>query len=403
MPGPKKKHVAFDEEFDDLPVINEFSEEALADETPPDIDQFLSELGIANKQYTCTIKQYPPDGTGTPIFMPGGWKGSYPSISELGSKFGPGKYLYVFTWRVTGPDGKYKNTVKQTEVILGEQWQEAHDEYIYQYNVRRKKKLASLKMKEEQNRILNGDDYNKQEKSSGIDNLIEAKNQMAALGVNFGGGNGGMDLVSGEGGGLLGMMMAMQQKSQDNMLMMMNQNSQNMMNLFGIMMQNNGGNSYNDAVKDAMNMVTSMVDMKNALNPEKEGLVDKIFGFMQTMGPEVARVLAQPRAAAKQDPMVQMAKNRPEMQEVMNDQAAMDALAVKLDADYGVKQANEILDVMGMKRSDQLKNHLKQGGHNPEPTAGPPPNAEDGEVTEVNRSEIGKNMPNDPDEMDSLE
>lgn len=137
-------------------------------------------------------------------------------------------------------------------------------------------------------------------------------------------------------------------------------------------------------------MVTNVVDLKQALNPEKATMVDKIFEFMQGVAPQITAILAQPRGQAKQDPMVKLAKEQPEMQAVMNDQQAVDALAQRLDSQYGISQANEILDVMGMQRSDALKDHLKKAGyqvdpqgqtqHKPQETT--PQDAQDAEIVE---------------------
>jgi hypothetical protein len=338
-----------------MDTLNEFTEDALAEETPPDIDGFLNEIGIRDKQYRCTLKQYPADGSGVPVFLPGGWKGSYPSIEEIGSKFGPGKYLYVFSWKVPTPSGVYATTCKQTEVVLGQQWQDAHEEYLYQYAIERKKKLQALKVREEQNSILRGQPDNGNRKD-GVDELIEATNKLKLLGVTVGSNQQGSNALVGGENNMLTLILGMQQKSTDTMMAMMANSQNQMMQLFGLMLNNKGdggASAYQEAMKQTINMVTGVVDLKQALNPEKEGMVDKIFNFMQGVAPEITRILAQPRQQAIHDPMVNLAKSRPEMQAVMRDQAAVDALAEKLYTEYGVKQSLDIMEVMGMKPSKQ--------------------------------------------------
>jgi len=392
MAGSRKKQLPPADVMDEDTIINEFAQATYEDETPPDIDEFLSEIGIAKKQYICTLKQFPPDQSGTPIFLPGQWKGSYPTIAEIGAKFGPGKYIYVFSWKVPGPTGNPKTASKSHEVILGEQWEDAHQEFIYQYSITRQKKLENLKMKAETQRILTGGNSPKSNENP-MDDLLDAKNKLAALGVPV--GNAGALANTGEGS-ILPLMLNMQQESTKLLVTMMDASQKNMMQLMGIMMQNQGGNnSFQQAMKETISMVTNVVDLKQALNPEKATMVDKIFDFMQGVAPQITAILAQPRAQARQDPMVQIAKERPEVQAVMGDPQAMDALAQKLDAQYGIAQANEILDVMGMTRSEGLKDHLKKAGYQVEPQGAseqqPPQPVQDAEVVTPEPGEVNVN------------
>lgn len=395
---PKKRNITPDE-AEEMPIINDFAQDAFDDETPPDIDEFLSEIGLEGKQYRCTLKQYPADDSGVPVFMPGSWKGSYPSIPELGSKFGPGRYLYIFSWRVPNPAGGTKAACKQTEVVLGDQWQEAHEEYLYQYSIRRKKKLENLKLQEEQRSILNGTQNNHNKgNGDGVSDLLEASNKLRQLGVPVGATGRGTDLMGTDGGGLLPMLFNMQQKSSEQMMLIMQNNQASMMQLFGmIMTKDNGGNSFQQAMKETISMVTNVIDLKQALNPEKATIVDKIFDFMQGVAPQIATILAQPRDKARQDPMVKLAQSRPEMEAIKTDQAAIDALSQKLDSEYGIKQANEILDVMGLQRSQALKHHLKTGGYDPEPH----PPIEEADVINLG-PDIGQGIQEESDE-DELE
>jgi len=409
MAAPKK-HIPPSEVMDEDAIVNAFAQETYEDETPPDIDEFLSEIGISKKQYTCTLKQYPPDQSGTPIFLPGHWKGKYPSIAEVGAQFGPGRYVYVFAWKVPSPTtGHPKTASKSHEVVLGDQWEDAHQEFLYNYSIQRQKKLENLRMKTEHQRILSGNTANNNQNSNPMDDLLEAKNKLAALGVPV--GNAGALSAGGDNSSILPLIINMQQKSTELMVTMMNNSQSQLMTLVTAILNRDGGqNSFQAAMKETINMVTNVVDLKQALNPEKATMVDKIFDFMQGVAPQITAILAQPRSKAKQDPMVQVAKDRPEVQAVMGDQAAMDVFAQKLDAQYGITQANEILDIMGMERSEALKEHLKQAGYSVEPKGGneqtapemtpqTQPGAEDAEIVEP---EINTN-PIIPDSEDELE
>jgi len=372
-PGRPRKHRALDE-VEDLPVINEFSQEALDSlDEPPDIENFLTELGIKGKQYSCQIKQFPAEGGGIPAFLPSNYKGRYPTIDELGTKYGPGKYLYVFTWTVPRPDGGHKQTMKELEVLLSDAWDDAHEEYLYQYSLKRRKRLRQVKNKAELDGILYDHEKPSGNPGNGMDNLIDAKNKLMQLGVPVGQSGGGTDLMAGGTGGIFALMMNMQQKSTELMVQMMTGSQQQMMALVTAVLANNSnkGNPYGDMFKEVAGMFTQMVDLKQALNPEKQTMVDKIFTLLETVSPQVLGMLKMSAAQRRQDPLYKLAASSQELKNLKGDPEATDALATKLDAHYGVQNTNDIMTVMGLSRSEGMKTKLRGMGYPTEPRQTP--------------------------------
>ena len=78
------------------PMVNTVDED-MVDSTPAEIEDFITEHGISDHKYTCYVKQYPPEGGGTPVSLPWNHNSKYPTARELGEDFGPGKYLIMFT------------------------------------------------------------------------------------------------------------------------------------------------------------------------------------------------------------------------------------------------------------------------------------------------------------------
>lgn len=369
-PGRPRKHRELSD-IEDLPIINEFSAEALDNEEPPDIENFLAELGIQGKQYSCQIKQFPAEGGGTPAFMPSNYKGKYPSIDELGTKYGPGKYLYVFTWAVPRPDGGGpKRAMKELEVMLSDAWDDAHQEYLYQYSLKRRKRLRQIKDKAELDGVLYTTDRNDGGNRGSMDDLVDAKNKLVSLGVPFGGGT---DLTTSGGGGIFALIMGMQQKSTELMVQMMTSSQQQMMALVTAVLSNNSnkGNPYGDMFKEVAGMFTQMVDLKQALNPEKQTMVDKIFGLLETVSPQVLGLLKMSSAQRRADPLYRLAAGSQELKNLKGDPEATDALAAKLDAHYGVQNTNDIMTVMGLSRSEGMKGKLRGMGYPTEPRQAP--------------------------------
>jgi len=372
-PGRPRKHRELGD-IEDLPVINEFSQDALDNEEPPDIENFLAELGIQGKQYSCQIKQFPAEGGGTPAFMPSNYKGKYPTIDELGTKYGPGKYLYVFTWAVPRSDGSGpKRAMKELEVMLSDAWDDAHQEYLYQYSLKRRKRLRQIKDKAELDGVLYTNERGDGNGTRGsMDDLVEAKNKLVSLGVPFGSG-GGTDMVSGNTGGIFALIMGMQQKSTELMVQMMTSSQQQMMALVTAVLSNNSNNQnpYGNMFKEVAGMMTQMVDLKQALNPEKQTMVDKIFALLETVSPQVLGLLKMSSAQRRSDPLYKLAAGSQELKNLKGDPEATDALATRLDAHYGVQNTNDIMTVMGLSRSEGMKAKLRGMGYPTEPRQAP--------------------------------
>ena len=333
------------------PVINNLDEDQCI---PEDIELFLAENGIKDITYTCSVKMYPLGGGGEPRWLPCTMKNEYPSREELGRRFGPGKYHMMFNWRSIDPtDNKRKQRGKELSFILGEEWGDLYDEYMAEKYIERRKKIKSIKERTELENALEGDEHKRTR--SGLDELLESKMNLEKLGLNIGGNNNLPAKTENENMFLL--MLKMSQHSSDMQMQMMMDNNKNSMALITALIanqnNNNGNNNPNKMMEMVLNMVTSTVDLKNALNPEKETTVDKVFNLMEGALPLILNLAQQKAHERIKNPIYNMAMNSPEMQEMKSDPQMQEAWIKKWDAVHGKENTDTILATVGMARPGQ--------------------------------------------------
>lgn len=338
-----------DDEKNSDPVINDLEEN---EKIPEDIEEFLAENGIKNVTYTCSTKMYPLGGGGEPRWLPCTMKNEYPTREELGKRFGPGKYHMMFNWRVLDPsDNKRKNRGKEIVFILGEEWNDLYDEYMAEKYIERRKKIKSIKDRVELENVIEGSESPRIK--SGIEELIESRMNLEKLGVPMG-INNNLPAHQNNDNTLMIMMQMMQHASDMQMKMMMDNNKNSMALITALIgSQNNGNNNPNKMMEMVLNMVTSTVDLKNALNPEKETTVDKVFSLMEGALPLILQLASQKSSERAKNPIYQMAMNSPEMKEMKEDPQMQEAWIKKWDAAQGKENTDIILATIGMARPGQ--------------------------------------------------
>lgn len=332
------------------PLMGTIQSEGFVSETPPDVGEFLAEAGLVGKAYVCTIKRAPQGGSGAKEFLPGSEKGSYPPIEDIGKRFGPGRFYYCFAWRTRDPETNKQTTIyKEYPIYLGSEWNDIHDDYMAERWSRREKEIEQTAQRNRLHKAAKGilpDD--KEEKEDPLENLRKTAGTLKDLGVPIGGrGNS-------EGGGdslaLMGVMMQLQQKASESQMQMFTQMNNNMMQMMALMFKSNQPQSTNDIFKEVLNMVTGAVNLKEALNPEKQGVVDKIFGLAESVMPAIMEIAKKPPHVRAQDPLVGMVKGSGDFSKIKNDPEMLKAMTEKWDKAHGKEQTDIILDTLGMKR-----------------------------------------------------
>ena len=342
------------------PIFGTIEKGGFISEEPSDVDQFLTDVGIKEAKYVCTIKKAPTSGSGVKEFLPITMKGEYPEIEELGRRFGPGQYFYCFGWitRDVSTDGKNVKKMKEYKVYLGEAWADIHDEFMSEKWKLREEKIIKeaqqKKMRDASRGILpNNNEVNAKDP---IEDLKNTMGLLKDLGVPIAGG-ANPPAKDNNDVSMMALMMNMQQKTQeqtqqsnkDSMNMFMTMNT-NIMTMMMGMMQNNKPQSNGDMMKEVFNMITGAVDMKNALNPAQETVVDKVFGLLQSTLPAIMALAGKPKAQRQGDPLVEMVKGSDDFASLQSNPNMLNSLIKKWEDAHGKEKTDVILETVGLTR-----------------------------------------------------
>lgn len=327
------------------PLMGTIQQGGFVSEEPPDVTEFLNNIGIAEKQYVCTIKKAPLEGSATKTFLPGNYKGCYPEIEDIGKRFGPGQYFYVFAWTNTDAAGKSKKSMKEYKIYLGSEWDDIHDDHMAELWAKKEKnivKMAQQKKLRDAARGILPDDSKTPDKDP-IDEMRKTMGVLKDLGVPIG---GNQNLPQTNNDSSMTMMMAfmqLQQKSSENSMTMMVQ-------MMGMMMSNNKPQSNGDMMSEMFSMFKGMVNMKEILNPEKQTMVDRLFTLAESAMPAIMAIAAKPREQRAADPLVGMVKNSEDFNNIKNDPEALKEMIRKWDDAHGYEKTNIILETVGLRR-----------------------------------------------------
>jgi hypothetical protein len=337
------------------PIEGTINEPGFINDTPSDIDAFIMEHGIKKDTYVCSIRRKPLEGSEMEEWMPSNTKGTYPDVNDIGKRWGPGRYKYVFSWRTTGPDGKRHSTMKEYSVVLGEHWNDIHDEYMSQLWRAKKQKIENEKMRTDYKRAVNGEEFNGNQADpvqAGLSHIKESVSMLRDIGLPVGAGAGAV--ANQDTNNMFQVMLAMQQKSNETMMVMQNENTKNLMTLVTAILQTNKPQDNNDIFKDIIHMVQNTVDLKNVLNPEKQTVVDKIFTLMESALPAIMAIAQKPKAERLADPLVGMAANSDLMAQAKNDPEILKECIRKWDETHGKEDTDVILETVGLRRPGEV-------------------------------------------------
>lgn len=334
------------------PLMGTIEHGGFISETPPDVDDFLNEAGLTGKAYVCTIKRAPKEGSGSKEFLPGSLKGTFLPIEECGKRFGPGQYFYCFAWTTRDPENthKQKKIFKEYKIYLGSEWDDIHDEYMSEKWAKREKDIEQSAQRNRLQKASKGISPDEKQTVDPIEQMKQTMGVLKDLGVPLGGNN--MPANTGDSSQMMMFMMQMMQKSSENTMQMFMQMSQQSTSMMIGMMKNNQPQGSNDMFKEIINMVTNTVDLKEALNPEKKGMLDKMFELAESVMPAILSLASKPLAERQQSPLVQTIVGSEDFATMAQDPAMKAEMIKKWDASHGVEQTDIILETVGMSRGD---------------------------------------------------
>lgn len=339
------------------------------EDIPDEVLGVLDEYGLYNGKPFRTIIKELPEGCDDPSL--GAFVKSFsktvPTIEYLGRNYGPGRYCIVFTWKQKDPE-QGRMISKSSNVLL-----EVSDKYEAEYReYQHQQKLSRLKKRKEsvqdallENQLESSLLSDGNEKGSKQD-AKEYVKEMLSFNEQLGLKRGGIDwdkVLPVLATALPLVFKAIQemgantrQQQQQLMTLMLTQ-SNNYNNQLVEVMKNMGPQNGTDTMKEFREMLTSAIDMKELLQPNKpDTLADKIFSMLETVGPQLLQIAQMSAQARARDPRIAMAKNfvqnSPDFQALADSPESQSNLIRKLDTFYGWQQTDSILQVMGWQRPD---------------------------------------------------
>lgn len=325
------------------PLINDPDEDIHSghNQVPQEIEDFMAENGLVDTKYTCYVRRFSPEGGGEPVYLPWQHKGKYPTASDLGGEFGPGKYLIMFTWKAKDDQGKYQKIVKEFKMVLGDEWEEIALERAAQRMLARQKRLEKMEDTASLRRtIRTGNSTAPKEEKDGVEELRRTANVLRELGAynnNTPAPAGGADM-----GMLFQAILAMQQKSSETTMNMMMEQSKQTNQLMIAMMQSNKPQSHSNTFMEVTNLMRDMMDMKSILSPEKKTALDRLFDTLEGSVP----MLLQMTAEQRQKSMAPL-QGLPQTQEIKNDKAQLQYSVEKMDKAHGQENTNILAGTLG--------------------------------------------------------
>lgn len=344
-------------------VLGNYESEDIPDEVLGVLDEFGLHSG---KPFRTIIKEL-PEGCDDPAL--GAFVKSFsktvPTIEYLGRNYGPGRYCLVFTWKQKDPEqGRMISKSENVLLEVSDKYEPEYREYQHQ------QKIARLKRRKEsvQDVILEGKlEGSLLDDGGGNNNKQDAKEyvkEMMAFNEQLGLKRGGIDwekimplLITGLPLMLkaLSEMGANARAQQQQMMTLMLTQSNNYNSQLVEVMKNMGPQGGSDTMKEFREMLTSAIDMKELLAPNKpDTLADKIFSMLETVGPQLLQIAQMSAQARAKDPRIAMAKtfvqNNPDFQQLEDSPESKANLIRKLDGFYGWQQTDSILQVMGWER-----------------------------------------------------
>ena len=347
-------------------VLGNYQDEDIPDEVLGILDEYKLYNG---KPFRTIIKEL-PEGCDDPAL--GAFVKSFsktvPTIDYIGRNYGPGRYCIVFTWKQKDLEqGRMISKSSDVLIEVSDKYEAEYREYQHQQKLdrlkRRKESVqdALLESKLEGSLLDEGGD----KKPESL-NAKEYVREMLAFNEQLGLKRGGIDwdkLLPLVMTGLPLMLKALsdmnsnRQAQMQQMMTLMLTQSNNYNSQLVEVMKNMGPQNGSDTMKEFREMLTSAIDMKELLQPNKpDSLADKIFSMLETVGPQLLNVAQMSAQARAMDPRVAMAKQfmktNPDFQALDNNPESKSNLIRKLDGFYGWQQTDSILQVIGWQRPD---------------------------------------------------
>jgi len=330
---------------------------------PPQVQKIFDQYGLGKENYSCTLSSVEPDGSVAYIEE---YNRQVPSVPIIGKRYGPGKYRLTFQWVVVA-GGEDRPETQEVDIVISEAFRSIHEDYqeemAIQNELNQVKRLERAKRRRSIREDVRGPERKDPEEE--FDRLMNRMVQMNSI------MNPGAQKSSGINWEALAPIAIAavkylqesssnsRQEQQKMLLMMMQMMDKNNQNLIAVM-QNKQPSSGSQLMDKVTETVLSAVNLKEAINPQKETIADKIFGVIEGVAPKLLEIAQMPKAQAENRMDYKLAEAYMQRDEnfkkMNNDPEILEALVQKLDPQMGWLQTDQILEVAGYARPESM-NH----------------------------------------------
>lgn len=328
---------------------------------PDEIRSVFDQFDISKRKFTVILKEITGSAETDSAYVKS-WTKQIPSFEYIALEYGPGEYAMHFTWRSSAKEEGPRNRNERIFFTIGENRRDDHDDYILEKRMKKSKSTVRKAQREKMRSTIEGailgNDAPQQHQD--LKSQFQEFAQTAAImGYKVGGQNDGpkvdwASLLSAIGPLIPSILGALNEASRSRnemmdkmMLMMMNQNqssSNQMVEMLKIQKPQGGGDNF----REAMGLLMEVADFKKAMNPEKEGVVDKIFGMLEKVAPQVGNMMLMGQQQRQKSIEMQMAKgfvnNSPDFQKAKEDPEMLNEIIRRTDASFGWEHTDVLLN-----------------------------------------------------------
>lgn len=341
------------------------------DDMPIEIKELIETHGLHEKSYQCMLKEVRNnDGEAVDSYICS-WRRRFPTIDWIGKNYGPGNYRLNFIWRGTRDDGKTGSRHESIPIEISEKYQDIYDEFQLQKKierVKRKNKMirdAKLSKQLEDDLNLEGDSLSSGRGETDVQGAAKGYyKEMLDFAQSVGLQKKGFDweklmplLITGVPAimKIFSERAAIEREERNRfMTLLMTMNSNSSQQLVDVIKSQNGPSSGTQYMKEITDMIVGAMDLKTALSPEKETVVDKIFKTIEGVAPAIVQMATMKQAERENNVAYKMARTyvdaAPEFKQMENDPMIKHEVINRLDTVFGWEQADMILAVAGYDR-----------------------------------------------------
>lgn len=333
---------------------------------PPEIMALFEEQGFSRRKFSCALRSIQP---GTSAGQGGyikSWDRTIPTIDWIARMYGPGEYSLTFSWR--GLDAESKKTKSHIESIyitVDEKYRDEYEKYLLARQIEQAKEKRSMLEKAKISKTLESNLLDQGHSGNGKQLALSYVNEVSDLAEKLGWKNGGggsiadilkacVPFIPGVMSFLSAQAENARQREERFLTMLMSMNNTSNAQLIEVLKQQSNNQDGSVMMKKMSDMIMSAIDLKDAINPEKESIVDKIVSIVTAVAPVVLGMAGMSRQQREANPMFKAAQgyvaSSPDFQKMQQDPEVLAGVISRLDDFYGTEQTDGILSVAGMQR-----------------------------------------------------